>query len=88
VSPEHAMPRLPTARAVWIPRPDFKRGARGWIEAGGGHHAAFCQAVSAAEWEKFGEMAGLEVIRLDASLDLRALKRELRWNDVAFKLAH
>lgn len=87
VSPEHAMPRLPTARAVWIPRPDFKRGARGWIEAGGGHHAAFCQAVTADEWEKFGEMAGLEVIRLDASLDLRALKRELRWNDVAFKIA-
>ena len=86
VSPEHAMPRLPTARAVWIPRPDFKRGARGWIEAGGGHHAAFCQAVTADEWEKFGEMAGLEVIRLDANLDLRALKRELRWNEVAFKL--
>jgi L-arabinose isomerase len=88
VSPEHAMPRLPTARAVWIPRPDFKRGARGWIEAGGAHHAAFCQAVTADEWEKFGDMAGLEVIRLDASLDLRALKRELRWNDAAFKLAH
>ena len=28
VKPEHPMPKLPTARAVWIPRPDFKRGAR------------------------------------------------------------
>ena len=86
VSPEHAMPKLPTARALWIPRPDFKRGARGWIEAGGGHHSAFCQAVSTDEWEDFGRMAGLEVIRLDAALDMRTLQNELRWNDVAFKL--
>ncbi len=86
VSPEHAMPKLPTARALWIPRPDFKRGARGWIEAGGGHHSAFCQAVGTDEWEDFGRMAGLEVIRLDAALDMRTLQNELRWNDVAFKL--
>jgi L-arabinose isomerase len=86
VSSEQQMPKLPTARALWIPRPDFKRGARGWIEAGGAHHSAFCQAVTADEWEKFGEMAGLEVIRLDRDLDLRTLKRELRWNDLAFKL--
>lgn len=86
VTPEHAMPKLPTAHAVWIPRPSFKIGARGWIEAGGGHHSAFCQAVSTQEWEDFGRMAGLEVIRLDAALDMRTLQNELRWNDVAFKL--
>jgi L-arabinose isomerase len=87
VAPEHPMPKLPTARAVWIPRPDFKRGAQGWIEAGGAHHAAFCQAVGAGEWEDFASMAGLEVVRLGADLDLRALRNELRWNDVAFMLA-
>jgi L-arabinose isomerase len=87
VTPEHPMPKLPTARAVWIPRPDFKRGARGWIEAGGAHHAAFCQAVTFEEWEDFADMAGLEVIRLGADLDLRTLRNELRWNDVAHKLA-
>ncbi len=86
VKPEHEMPKLPTARAVWIPRPDFKRGAAGWIEAGGAHHAAFCQAVPAEEWEDFAGMAGLEVIRLGADLDLRTLRNELRWNDLAFKL--
>jgi L-arabinose isomerase len=86
VKPEQPMPKLPTARAVWIPRPDFKRGCEGWIEAGGAHHAAFCQAVTAAEWEDFAGMAGLEVIRLGADLDLHALRNELRWNDAAFKL--
>ncbi len=87
VKAEHAMPKLPTARAVWVPRPDLKRGAEAWIQAGGAHHAAFCQAVTAEEWESFARMAGLEVIRFGADLDLRALRNELRWNDAAFKLA-
>jgi L-arabinose isomerase len=86
VKPEHPMPKLPTARAVWIPRPDFRLGAQAWIEAGGAHHAAFCQSVTASEWADFAGMAGLEVIRLDADLKLSALRNELRWNDLAFRL--
>jgi L-arabinose isomerase len=86
VKAEHPMPKLPTARALWAPRPDFKRAAQGWIEAGGGHHSAFCQAVSAEEWEDFGEMVGLEVIRLGADLDMRTLRNQLRWNDIAFAM--
>jgi len=86
VKPDQSMPKLPTASAVWIPRPDFKRGCQAWIEAGGAHHAAFCQAVTAAEWEDFAGMAGLEVIRLGDGLDMHTLRNELRWNDVAFRL--
>jgi len=85
VKPE-PMPKLPTARAVWIPRPDFRRGCQAWIEAGGAHHAAFCQAVTATEWEDFARMAGVEVVRIGPELDLRTLQNELRWNDLAFKL--
>jgi L-arabinose isomerase len=86
VKPDAPMPKLPTARAVWIPRPDFKRGCQAWIEAGGAHHSVFCQAVTAGEWEDFAGMAGIEVVRLGADLDLHALRNELRWNDVAFKI--
>ena len=78
---------MPTARAVWIPRPDFKRGAQGWIEAGGAHHAAFCQAVSAGEWEDFAGMVGIEAVKLGADLDLRQLRNELRWNAAYHRLA-
>lgn len=86
VKPDQAMPKLPTARAVWIPRPDFKRSTQAWIEAGGAHHAAFCQAVTADEWQDFAAMTGLEAIHLGPNLDLHALRNELRWNDVAYKL--
>jgi L-arabinose isomerase len=80
------MPRLPTARAVWIPRPDFRKGIQAWLEAGGAHHAAFAQALTAGELADLGAMVGLEVIRIGAGLDLDALRNQLRWNDLAFKL--
>ena len=39
-------PRLPVARAVWSPRPDFQTAAAAWIYAGGPHHTVFSQALS------------------------------------------
>ena len=84
--PEEPMPRLPVARAVWVPRPDFRRGAQAWIEAGGAHHAAFSHAVTSGELADLAGMAGLECIRIGADLDLPALRNELRWNDLAYRL--
>jgi L-arabinose isomerase len=86
VKPDRPMPKLPVARAVWIPRPDFQRGCAAWIEAGGAHHAAHCQAIGAGEWEDFAGMVGVEFIRIGKDTDLHALRNELRWNDAAYKL--
>ena len=38
VKAEHAMPKLPVARALYVPRPDFRRGCQAWLLAGGAHH--------------------------------------------------
>jgi L-arabinose isomerase len=84
VKADQPMPRLPVARAVWIPRPDLARSAEAWILAGGGHHTAFSRAASADLIEDFGAMAGVEVVRIGAGTDLRTLRNELRWNDVAY----
>ncbi|HEV8548194.1 MAG TPA: L-arabinose isomerase, partial [Polyangiaceae bacterium] len=86
VKPDRPMPKLPTAHAVWVPRPDLKRGCQAWIEAGGAHHAAFCQAVTSSEWEDFARMVDLEYVPIGADLNLRTLRNELRWNDLAFSL--
>ena len=51
-------PKLPVARAVWVPRPDLKVAAAAWIHAGGAHHTAFSQAVRPEHLEDFAEMAG------------------------------
>jgi L-arabinose isomerase len=86
VRPEKPMPKLPVARAVWSPRPDFKRSCEAWILAGGAHHAGFSRAVTAAHLEDFAAMVGLEFIHIGNGTEISALKNELRWNDLAYRL--
>jgi L-arabinose isomerase len=87
VQPDAALPRLPVARAIWIPRPNLKVAAAAWILAGGAHHAGFSQAITTEHMEDFAEIAGLEMLVIDEGANLRELKRELRWNEVYYHLA-
>jgi len=84
VASDHPMPNLPVARAMWIPRPDFKRGCEAWILAGGAHHVGFSRAVSIAHLEDFAQMAGIELVHIGAETNLSALRNELRWNDASY----
>jgi len=86
VGADAPMPRLPVACAVWVPQPDFKRGCEAWILAGGAHHSGFSLALSAEHLEDFAGMVGLECIRIERGTELAALKNELRWNDVAYRM--
>ncbi len=80
------MPRLPVARAMWVPQPDLKVGAGSWILAGGAHHTAFSQAVDARYLEDFAEMAGIEFIHIGKNTTISNIKNELRWNDLYYRL--
>jgi L-arabinose isomerase len=86
VPPEKPLPKLPVARAVWIPKPNLQVGAAAWIYAGGAHHTGFSQAVTAEMIEDFAAMAGIELVVIDADTKLRQFKQELLWNDVAYGL--
>lgn len=86
VAPEEELPRLPVARAVWIPRPDLKTSAAAWILAGGPHHTAFSQAITAEYIEDLAEIAGVEFLHIGANTQLEQFKKELRWNEAAFSL--
>ncbi|MDC0713720.1 L-arabinose isomerase [Stigmatella sp. ncwal1] len=87
VQPGHAMPHLPVARAIWTPRPSFKESCEAWILAGGAHHAGFSRAVPPQVLEDFAAMVGIECIHIGKGTQLPALKNELRWNDLAYRLA-
>jgi len=87
VAPDEAMPKLPVARAVWIPRPDFKRACEAWILAGGAHHCAHSRALTIAHIVDFAAIAGVELVSIGAATETAALKNELRWNDIAYRLA-
>jgi len=78
IQPEQPLPKLPVARAVWVPRPSLKVAAAAWIYAGGAHHTGFSQALNVEHLEDFAEIAGVELVVIDAETRLRELRRELR----------
>ena len=84
VEPDAALPKLPTARAVWVPRPNLKVAAAAWIYSGGAHHTAFSQALTPEHLEDYAEMAGIEFVLIDGETRLRELKKELRWNEAYY----
>jgi L-arabinose isomerase len=81
------LPKLPVARAVWQCRPDFKTACAAWILAGGAHHTVFSYALTTEHVEDFAEIAGVELVVIDAHTRLRDLRRELRQDDLAFALS-
>jgi L-arabinose isomerase len=86
VSPPHALPKLPVARAVWKPRPDFATAAEAWLLAGGSHHTVFTAALAAEVLDDFAEIAGVELLLIDEDTRMRAFRNELRWNQAYYRL--
>ena len=82
VVPEHDLPKLPVARALWIPQPNLKVGAAAWILAGGAHHSVYSQQVDTRHVEIFCEMADVELVVVDADTRLREFKRILKTGDL------
>ncbi len=78
IQPDQPLPRLPVARAVWVPRPNLKTAAAAWIYAGGAHHTGFSHALTMEHMEDFAEIAGVELIVIDAETRLREFRRQLR----------
>jgi len=87
VEPEHPLPRLPVARAVWEPEPDLKIAATAWISAGGSHHTVLSPAVTSEHLENFADIAGMEYLLIDRDTSLANFAKEQRWNDVYYHLA-
>lgn len=75
---ENPLPRLPVARAVWIPRPSLKVAAAAWIYAGGAHHTGFSQALNMEHMEDFAEIAGIEMLRIDRDTKVHEFRRLLK----------
>jgi L-arabinose isomerase len=87
VEPPADLPRLPVARALWVPRPDFTTSAESWLLAGGPHHTAYSQAVGLEVIEDFAEIVGVELVAIDADTDVRSFRRELRQSQAYWHLA-
>jgi L-arabinose isomerase len=86
VQPDRALPNLPVARAVWVPRPNLQVAAAAWIYAGGAHHTCFSQSLTTEHMEDFAGMAGMELLCIDGDTKVRNFRNEIRWNEAAYLL--
>jgi L-arabinose isomerase len=82
------LPKLPVARALWLPRPNLKVAAATWIFAGGAHHTGFSYSVTAEHLRDFAEMAGIEFLLIDENTRVDEFKDKLRWNDLYYHIAN
>ena len=86
VGPDEELPKLPVARAVWVPRPDFRTSARAWLTAGGAHHTVMTTQVGIEAFEDFAEIARTELAVIDQGTTVREFQRELRWNQMYYRM--
>ena len=82
-----ALPKLPVACALWVPMPNLEVGAAAWILAGGAHHTSFSMALNREYLEDLAEMIGLELIVIDEQTQISEFKKELKWNDLYYRLS-
>ncbi len=87
VAPYKAMPKLPVARVLWRPRPDLYRAAESWIIAGGAHHTGYSRVVKTEWLRDWAQMAGIEFLLIDGRCEPEELRKEIFWNDAAYRLA-
>ena len=87
VAPDEELPRLPVARALWKPQPQFATAAEAWLLAGAPHHTVLTTALTIEPLIDFAEIAGIELLVIDEETRIPAFKNELRWNRAYYHLA-
>jgi L-arabinose isomerase len=88
VTPEHDLPKLPVARALWRPQPDLATAAEAWLLSGGPHHTVFSEALEIDVIADFAELLETELVTIDSDTRTRELTKELHWNMAYYHLAH
>ena len=87
ITPTEPLPRLPVARALWKPLPDFATAAEAWLVSGGAHHTVYTAALDVEAIVDFAEIAGIELVVIDERTRMRDFRNELRWNQAYHRLA-
>jgi L-arabinose isomerase len=83
----HPLPKLPVARAIWKPAPDFTTSASAWLTAGAAHHTVLSTALGVDAFRDFADIAQTELLVIDQGTTLREFTKEVRWNQAYYRLS-
>lgn len=86
IEPTNDLPKLPVARVLWKPYPDMKSGCAAWIYAGGAHHTCYSQNLTNEHMSDFADIADIEYLLIGKDTKLAEFKKEIYWNDAAYRL--
>lgn len=64
----------------------FRHRRRRWILAGGTHHSCFSYDLTEEYWEDYAEIAGIEMLHINANTTIADFKNTMRWNEVYYML--
>jgi len=85
VPADQPMPRLPVARALWQPQPDFATSAGCWLASGAPHHTALSSAIGLEAVEDYATIMGVELAIIDQATTIRQFDDRLRLNEAYFR---
>jgi L-arabinose isomerase len=83
---KEALPKLPVARIMWKPLPDFETACTAWILGGGAHHTCYSENVTVEQMEDFAEIAGIEVLVIDEDTTIGNFKSTIRTNEAYYNM--
>ena len=86
VEQKQNMPKLPVARVLWVPEPNFQTALESWILSGGAHHTGFSTAINYEHIRNFANIIGIECIHIGTGTTLDSLRRDLLLSSVTSKL--
>ncbi|MFZ1412034.1 MAG: L-arabinose isomerase [Micropruina sp.] len=81
-----AMPKLPVARAVWKPIPDFATSTECWLAAGGPHHTVLSTALTNEHLTDLARIFGIELAMIGKDTVSSRFGNELVWTSAAHRL--
>ncbi|TKV57424.1 L-arabinose isomerase [Nakamurella flava] len=87
VPPDAELPKLPVARAIWRPQPNFRTSTQAWLTAGGPHHTVLSTALTTDEVDDLATILGVELLVIDGDTTTRGFAKEVRWNQAYHRLA-
>lgn len=85
IDPEEKFKKLPVARALWKPLPDFYTATECWILSGAGHHNAMSTALDIDYITYYAEMNDLELMSINESTTVENFRLLDKLNRSAWK---
>lgn len=76
--------KLPVARALWKPLPNFNVASECWILSGAGHHNSLTTAVDKETLMFWTEINAIELLTIDNATTVENFRMRDRWNRAAY----